>query len=755
MQGRSLLLAAVLHVGGVAAHRPILTKPSCAADFSSSAAALELPMPEISWAFSTYFTCESRALWVKAKAWQANAQFYVGTGVPAIDRFAAARTRALIVGPELPALSEAEVAMLPDFVTSDPQYVKYGGKGYLHSAPEEQSTCAHLGGVMKGASSVKGGRCNFHEDFGNTDSWWILDADNNNLPVEGGDYYFAVWPTEPSATKVTIATGTWQENFFSPVQMVTPGCNIDLSDFHEKAGSKASCLPYGACPATSEVGCLAVGTPASSSVPPPLPSNPVLGMNCLEEPTDAEAPKLEMGCGGAECPRAAQAWEDLNVRMHMEMGVNWTGDPETDFVYSMMPHHQGAIDMCKLLVNNMTCAGWGVPDRLDGLVHLCKDVLFWQQKEIDVMASWLAARSLPAKRPCGMSHMGHTSHMDMMKGCGTAVSSASATAFIGASMRMHSAMGVHASCQHPVDFVRMMAPHHAGGIAMVEALQATLQAEGRVVGDPLLSELVANISRAQHSEIAWMYDWLAGRDVARIAPCAACADGSPAPPPARPCEDLLAQTMFCHGVSQTAWSDDKCLCEKMVQQHPCGTIVPMGSMGDLNVTKLCMRTCGMCPSRGPLFWGCDEHSMEYMGNGSMGAGSMAHGSMGHGSMAHGSTADGSTADGSTAGSMAGDMTGHVGHGDTHSPSHDHTTVSVGERDTHSPSPSDDSNNTLLWILLALGGGLVGVGALVIGAVFSRQNAAANSSFNRKLSPPPIPEAEMKALEAENAGYARF
>ncbi len=70
-------------------------------------------------------------------------------------------------------------------------------------------------------------------------------------------------------------------------------------------------------------------------------------------------------------------------RMHAGMeGAPRTGDPDRDFVTQMIPHHQGAIDMAKVLL---------LYGKDPGLQRLAKEILTDQQSEIDLMRAWLDA----------------------------------------------------------------------------------------------------------------------------------------------------------------------------------------------------------------------------------------------------------------------------------------------------------------------------------------------------------------------------
>ena len=45
---------------------------------------------------------------------------------------------------------------------------------------------------------------------------------------------------------------------------------------------------------------------------------------------------------------AAQAFDSVMTKMHQAMMMDYAGDPDVHFIKSMIPHHQGAIDMAEV-----------------------------------------------------------------------------------------------------------------------------------------------------------------------------------------------------------------------------------------------------------------------------------------------------------------------------------------------------------------------------------------------------------------------
>lgn len=115
----------------------------------------------------------------------------------------------------------------------------------------------------------------------------------------------------------------------------------------------------------------------------------IAGLLAFAAPLPAFSQSSHAGHGAAarstapETP-AVKAFKAANDRMHRDMAIDFTGDVDVDFVRAMIPHHEGAVAMAKILLEN----GGKDPETR----KLAEEVVRTQQKEIAEMKAWLAKR---------------------------------------------------------------------------------------------------------------------------------------------------------------------------------------------------------------------------------------------------------------------------------------------------------------------------------------------------------------------------
>jgi len=207
--------------------------------------------------------------------------------------------------------------------------------------------------------------------------------------------------------------------------------------------------------------------------PAPLPS---LTMTPEVMPVGPEMPNMDMmhhqNEAGTMTP-SDQAYTHINHTMHEGMNIEFTGNPDIDFLRGMIPHHQGAVDMAQVQLDYGT----------DGsLKSFTKRVIREQAREIRFMNINLQTLEFENKA--------------------FEPNQEAIAAFKAVNMAMHADMNMALSGQADTDFVKGMIPHHQGAVAMAKVVL-------EYGSDSNAKRLAYDIIMAQESEIAWMNHWLA------------------------------------------------------------------------------------------------------------------------------------------------------------------------------------------------------------------------------------------------------
>lgn len=177
---------------------------------------------------------------------------------------------------------------------------------------------------------------------------------------------------------------------------------------------------------------------------------------------------------------SSQAYIKANNAMHTAMNIDFTGDPDVDFLRGMIPHHQGAVDMANV---QLKYGGSGLLKAFTGrIIRDQKREILFMKRNLETLEVSLGSKT--------KNHR-------------------STTAFKRVNRHMHREMNIAFSDQADSDFIRGMIPHHQGAVEMARVVLAY----GK---DPFARRLAHNIINAQQSEISWMKRWLSRKRLMKL-----------------------------------------------------------------------------------------------------------------------------------------------------------------------------------------------------------------------------------------------
>jgi uncharacterized protein (DUF305 family) len=130
------------------------------------------------------------------------------------------------------------------------------------------------------------------------------------------------------------------------------------------------------------LGTAVVTTSLPAQTPTPNPAPPVDHSKMDHSKMDHS--KMNHGAAPADASPSTKAFMAANDKMHADMAIKFSGDADVDFIKGMLPHHIGAVDMAKIVLEH------GKDPKVR---KLAAEIIKAQNVEIAFMKAWLAKKA--------------------------------------------------------------------------------------------------------------------------------------------------------------------------------------------------------------------------------------------------------------------------------------------------------------------------------------------------------------------------
>lgn len=110
------------------------------------------------------------------------------------------------------------------------------------------------------------------------------------------------------------------------------------------------------------------------------PAGGMMDSNMMDGMSHDDMMSMMMGKPKGDQGPASMAFAKANAATHSAMNIEFTGNADVDFAKGMIPHHQGAVEMAKIVLE------FGKDPELR---KLAEDIIKAQETEIAFMKSWL------------------------------------------------------------------------------------------------------------------------------------------------------------------------------------------------------------------------------------------------------------------------------------------------------------------------------------------------------------------------------